>query len=91
MLLRLIILCEFLLKFYFGIVPFHLARNFYDDSSDWFIANHKYSDYLPSGYELLRTMLAQRGRRNNKRLLNEVGACRDGKGCILFRKGYTDS
>lgn len=41
-------------------------------------------DYLPFGYELLRTMLFQRGRRNNNWLLNEVGACRDGKGLQSF-------
>ena len=76
--------------FYSAGLPFHLARNPHYVRSYTFAANNMIDDYIPPGYNLLRTSLLQKERANVERLLEPIKGTWKENGVSIVCDGWTD-
>ncbi|XP_073004802.1 uncharacterized protein [Typha latifolia] len=83
--------CEIARMFYSAGLPFHLAKNPYYVRAFTLVANNQISDYLPPGYNLLRTTLLQQERANIERLLDPIKSTWKEKGVTIVCDGWTDA
>nr|CAD1833633.1 unnamed protein product [Ananas comosus var. bracteatus] len=77
--------------FYFGGLPFNLARNPYYVSSYTFAANHNISGYIRPNYNMLRTSLLQQERTNIESLLEPIKSTWREKGLSTMCDGWTNA
>ncbi|XP_058005467.1 uncharacterized protein LOC110671042 [Hevea brasiliensis] len=76
--------------FYTGGLPFDFARNPYYVSSYSFATNHALGDYVPPGYNKLRTTLLQQEKANIERLLEPIKSTWLEKGISIVSNGWSD-
>ncbi|GAV88667.1 LOW QUALITY PROTEIN: DUF659 domain-containing protein/Dimer_Tnp_hAT domain-containing protein, partial [Cephalotus follicularis] len=77
--------------FYSAGLPFNLARNPYFQSPFTYAANHNIAEYLPPGYNLLRTTLLQKENANIDRLCASIRNSWNEKGVSIMSDGWSDS
>ncbi|XP_039050202.1 uncharacterized protein LOC120191296 [Hibiscus syriacus] len=81
---------EIVRMFYTGGLPFNLARNPHYHKAFTFAATHNIPDYVPPGYNKLRTTLRQQEKNNVEKLLQPIKATWQEKGLTIVCDGWSD-
>ena len=76
--------------FYSGDIPFPFARNLHYVNCYKYAANNMIMDYVPPGYNALRTTLLQKERANVERMLKPIKDGWKEKGVSIVSDGWTD-
>ena len=76
--------------FYFAGLPFHFAKNSYWIEMIKFAANNNLANYIPPGYNKLRTTLLQKERAHIEKLLRSIKDIWKEKGLRIVRDGWTN-
>ena len=76
--------------FYSAGLPFHFAKNSYWIEMIKFAANNNLANYIPPGYNKLRTTLLQKERAHIEKLLRSIKDIWKEKGLSIVSDGWTN-